>query len=130
MPQCYIPSLMVNSPLVPEKIFEGFFTIDLYGSSAATLVMGIRLYWEQSFTSPTHYCSTCNLALTGPAVMELFETNGHLYLSCVMRKPAFCICENKDADQLRGNLISVFVFTTKLVQCPFFLNLKFQASSL
>ena len=21
----------------------------------------------------------------------------------VMRKPAFCICENKDADQLRGN---------------------------
>ena len=25
------------------------------------------------------------------------------YLSLVMRKPAFCICENKDADQLRGN---------------------------
>ena len=27
----------------------------------------------------------------------------HRYLSLVMRKPAFCICENKDADQLRGN---------------------------
>ena len=26
-----------------------------------------------------------------------------LYLSLVMRKPAFCISENKDADQLRGN---------------------------
>ena len=25
-------------------------------------------------------------------------------MSRVMRKPAFCICENKDADQLRGNL--------------------------
>ena len=25
------------------------------------------------------------------------------YMSLVMRKPAFCICENKDADQLRGN---------------------------
>ena len=25
------------------------------------------------------------------------------YMSHVMRKPAFCICENKDADQLRGN---------------------------
>ena len=25
------------------------------------------------------------------------------YLSLVMRKPAFCICENKDTDQLRGN---------------------------
>ena len=26
-----------------------------------------------------------------------------LYMSLVMRKPAFCICENKDTDQLRGN---------------------------
>ena len=26
-----------------------------------------------------------------------------LYLSRIMRKPTFCICENKDADQLRGN---------------------------
>ena len=24
-------------------------------------------------------------------------------MSQVVRKPAFCICENKDADQLRGN---------------------------
>ena len=27
----------------------------------------------------------------------------HLKLSRVVRKPAFCICENKDADQLCGN---------------------------
>ena len=25
------------------------------------------------------------------------------YMRRVVRKPAFCICENKDADQLRGN---------------------------
>ena len=25
------------------------------------------------------------------------------YLSPVVRRPSFCICENKDADQLRGN---------------------------
>ena len=25
------------------------------------------------------------------------------HISRVVRKPAFCICENKDADQLRGN---------------------------
>ena len=25
------------------------------------------------------------------------------HLSLVMRKPVFCICEKKDADQLRGN---------------------------
>ena len=37
-------------------------------------------------------------------------------MSCVMRKQAFCICENKDADQLCGNLISAFVFATQIVQ--------------
>ena len=26
-----------------------------------------------------------------------------IYLSLIMKKPAFCICKNKDADQLRGN---------------------------
>ena len=26
-----------------------------------------------------------------------------LIMSLVVRKPAFCICKNKDADQLRGN---------------------------
>ena len=47
-----------------------------------------------------------------------------------MRKPAFCICENKDADQLAvtAKLISAFVFATLIVQSLYFLNLKFQAS--
>ena len=31
------------------------------------------------------------------------SANTHLYMSRVMRKPDFCICENKDADQLRGS---------------------------
>ena len=48
-----------------------------------------------------------------------------------MRKPAFCICENKDADQLRGNREADqrLVFATRIVQSLYFLNLKFQASS-
>ena len=55
-----------------------------------------------------------------------------------MRKPAFSIYENKDADQLRGyreadqvtaKLISVFVFATRIVPTLYFLNPKFQASS-
>ena len=52
-----------------------------------------------------------------------------------MRKPAFCICENKDADQLRVSfavtekLISAFVFATRIVQSLFFVNTKFPASS-
>ena len=49
----------------------------------------------------------------------------------VVRKPFFCICENKDADQLRGTakLISAFVFATWIVQFLFYLNPKIQASS-
>ena len=31
-----------------------------------------------------------------------FQGQVGLYLSLIMRKPAFCICENKDTDQLRG----------------------------
>ena len=27
----------------------------------------------------------------------------YIYSSLVMRKPAFCICENKDTEQLRSN---------------------------
>ena len=53
-----------------------------------------------------------------------------------MRKPDICICENKDADQLRGNreavtakLISAFVFATQIVQSLYFLSPKIQASS-
>ena len=40
---------------------------------------------------------------------EFNELNGNMslrsewYLSLVMRKPAFCICENEDADQLCSN---------------------------
>ena len=44
--------------------------------------------------------------------------------SLIMRKPAFCICENKGADQL-----CAFVFATQIVQSLYFLNPKFQASS-
>ena len=38
-----------------------------------------------------YYCST-----------EILKNN-NVNMSCVVRKPAFCICENKDADQLCGN---------------------------
>ena len=32
-----------------------------------------------------------------------FSAQCYHHMSHVMRKPAFCICENKDADQLLGN---------------------------
>ena len=50
----------------------------------------------------------------------------------VTRKQDNCPCENKDADQLCSTctMISAFVFATRIVLFLFFLNLKFQASSL
>ena len=53
-------------------------------------------------------------------------------LSRIVRKPDFCLGENKGADQLCGytaKLISAFVFATRIVQFLFYLNPKFQASS-
>ena len=48
-----------------------------------------------------------------------------------MRKSALCICENKDADQLRSNFAADqrFVFATSIVQSLSFLDPKFQACS-
>ena len=43
-----------------------------------------------------------------------------------MRKLAFCICENIDADQLHGKLISTFVLTTYKVHSLYLLNPDFK----
>ena len=60
-----------------------------------------------------------------------FPGQGQLYMSRIVRKRDFCLCENKGADQLRGNpkLISAFVFAIRIVYFLFYLNPKFQASS-
>ena len=48
-----------------------------------------------------------------------------------MRNPAFCICENKDADQQRSNGAADqrLCFAIRVVQCLYYLYQKFQASS-
>ena len=46
----------------------------------------------------------------------------HVILAA-LRKPDFCICQNKDAD------LSAFVFATRIVQSLYFLSPKFQASN-
>ena len=54
-------------------------------------------------------------------------------LSHVVRKPAFCICENKDADQLCSNCTAdqrlCFRYMDSTIQSLFYLNPKFQVSS-
>ena len=64
--------------------------------------------------------------------LSLGEYSAKVNMSRIMRKPEFCLCENKSADQLQvtAKLICTFVFATRIVQFVFFLNLKFQASSM
>ena len=46
-----------------------------------------------------------------------------------MRKPAFCICENKDADQLRGNREADQRLCFRYTDSTIPLHPKFQAAS-
>ena len=63
------------------------------------------------------------------SLVTIFSFNRTLRekMSRIVRKPDFCLGENKGADPAK--LISAFVFTTRIVQFLFYLNLKFQASS-
>ena len=62
---------------------ENKSTEQLHGHRAADLRLSFRIYAEIRFSHDATHMSP--------------------YLSRVMRKPTFCICENKDADQLRGD---------------------------
>ena len=57
-----------------------------------------------------------------------------MYWAASWKNRIFAYAKNKGTDQLHSNctvkLISAFVFTTQIVQFLFFLNPKFQASSL
>ena len=58
----------------------------------------------------------------GTAIWLCFSLQ--LHLSRIMRKPAFCICENKDADQLRGKLEADQRLCFRYIESLYFLNLK------
>ena len=51
-------------------------------------------------------------------------------MSLVMRKPAFCICEDKDADQLRGNSEADQQLCFRFIASTIPLLLKYIISSL
>ena len=78
---------------------------------------------------------------SGKSAWPLFESSlsacrecGLYYMSPIMIKPAFCICENKCADQLCGNHaadqhLCFRYIDTHVVQCLYLLNKKFRAFS-
>ena len=62
--------------------------------------MNIYLFvWHVSTLMP----SVTNFSFHIVKVFSHAHTTVLKHMSLVMRKPDFCICENKDADQLRGN---------------------------
>ena len=79
------------------------------------------------YTSAKSVCSSMQRHLTAHQFLQVPMDNG---LICVVRKSDFCICENKDADQLvvTARLISTFVFATRIERSLYFLNMEFQAS--
>ena len=68
--------------------------------------------------------STCCLNLQSRMfiVSQFYVCYWVIIMSRIVRKPDFCLCENKVA----AKLISAFVFATRIVQFLFFLNPKFQ----
>ena len=53
------------------------------------------------------YCTStacqCELFIRVTCPCNVYPLIPHFYMSRVMRKPDFCLCENKGADQLRSN---------------------------
>ena len=97
------------------------------------LVTGPVLYTSQALQTlySTHLKTWGCSVFLSPCLEFLNLFKALDYMSLVMRKPDFCICENKDADQLCRNRTADqrLCFATWIVQSLFFLNPKFQASS-
>ena len=62
------------------------------------LLETLHAWWEGNKLTVNH--DESKVVHFRPQSVQLTQ---HILMSHVMRKPAFCICENKDADQLCGN---------------------------
>ena len=78
-----------------------------------------------------HTCKVSFFSCSRISFSERFYREIHMSCVCVVRKLTFCICENIDADQLRGNREAdqrlCFRYIAKFLYFP---NPKFQASRL
>ena len=66
----------------------------------------LRYHISRLNKSPQHISCRVNLYRFLDPILQktnAYKLHTSYIMSRVVRKPAFCICENKDADQLRGN---------------------------
>ena len=109
----------------------------LYRTAAPGLELQIRLREYDLHLCCSHICFFADFPMKNAlvsdreAIKNRSSYDSMVYMSLVMRKPAFCICENKDADQLRGDREADQRLCIRFlkVQYLYFLNTKFQASS-
>ena len=73
----------------------------LYGVESCWSAAGINLS-NQTGQYHHHFSWSLQGLLTPAKYIKNASRNAKNEMSIVMRKPAFCICENKDADQLRS----------------------------
>ena len=76
-------------PLNPEK------SLNLFSCYLTKFKMCDKNFKFDEFVNSSRWKAWC--------IPKYHRTAYQNHLSLVVRKPAFCICENKDADQLRGN---------------------------
>ena len=94
------------------------------------LFLFIKLVVRDRICAKTNIQISCGFTIqTYFYKLVLINTYNRRY---IVRKLDFWLCDNKGADQLRSNCEAdhAFVFATLIVQFLFFLNPKFQASSL
>ena len=85
---------------------------------------------NEKYCEKTCFC-TCQQqkCKSGRASIYIYSLIGAFFHALdSMRKPVFCIYENKVAEVI-AKLISAFVSATRIVKSLYFLNSKFQASS-
>ena len=85
----------------------------------------LLLLFSLFLLSPLHI-----LLVLHPVTLTNLVENTYIYMSCVMRKPAFCICENTDADQLRDNRATDQRFCFRYIDCTIPLLAQAEVSSL
>ena len=110
-------NICLNKNMWLSAIFTHFYFI----SNQVHVFAYFQLLFSH-FLSYTH-----NIGFYGDLTKFSFN---YQQMSRVMRKPTFCICENKDADQLRGNRKADQRLCFRYIDSPIPLLSKSEISSL
>ena len=90
----YMHTYSANAHLVGLRMLLYGHTLPLLSYFCLFVCVEVKLPGQQFFS---------HVEMEPPLPGYYQYSRGDFHMSRVVRKPVFCICENKDADQLRGN---------------------------